>query len=85
MLCGTSIRYTLLLVPLVGVDLAGGAEEGGDSSGRRFLRVVVDLVQSTSYTFGVRRFKSIEGFYDDDSSSGAQIINNVKPAPVRER
>ena len=43
---GSRIRYTRLLVHLVGGDLAGGVEEGGDSSDRRF-NGVVDLVQST--------------------------------------
>ena len=43
---GSIIRYTRLLVHLVGGDLAGGVEEGGDSSDRRF-NGVVDLVQST--------------------------------------
>jgi hypothetical protein len=45
MSCGTRIRYSPLLVHLVGGDLFGGVEEGGDSSGRRFYGVV-DLVQS---------------------------------------
>ena len=45
-LCGTRIRYTRPLFHLVGDDPAAGVEEGGDSSGRRFHRVV-DLVQST--------------------------------------
>jgi hypothetical protein len=48
-LCGTRIRYSRLLVHLVGGDLAGSVEEGGDSSGRRF-HGVVDLVQSMYFT-----------------------------------
>jgi hypothetical protein len=44
-LCGTRIRY----FRLVGGDLAGSIEEGGDSSGRLF-HGVVDLVQSTYFT-----------------------------------
>jgi hypothetical protein len=44
-LCGTRIRYSRLHVHLVGYDLAGGIEEGGDSSGLRF-HGVVDLVMS---------------------------------------
>ena len=43
---GSRIRYTRLLVHLVDGDLAGGVEEGGDSSDRCF-HGVVDLVQST--------------------------------------
>jgi hypothetical protein len=43
--CETRIRYTHLLFYLVGDDLAGGVEEGGDSSGRHF-HVVVNLFQS---------------------------------------
>jgi hypothetical protein len=31
-LCRTRIRYTRLLFHLIGGDLAGGIEEGGDSS-----------------------------------------------------
>jgi hypothetical protein len=61
-LCGTRIRYTCLLVHLVGGDLASGVKEGGDSSGRRF-HGVVDLVQSTCVTVLVLeasdRFKSL--------------------------
>jgi hypothetical protein len=45
-LCGIRIRYFRLLVHLVGDVLAGGVEEGGDSSGCRFYGVV-NLVQST--------------------------------------
>jgi hypothetical protein len=45
-LCGTRISYTCFLIHLVGGDLAGGIEEGGDSFGRRFHRVD-GLVQST--------------------------------------
>jgi hypothetical protein len=30
MLCGTRIRYSRLLVHLIGGDLAGRVEEGGD-------------------------------------------------------
>jgi hypothetical protein len=45
-LCGTRIRYSRLLVHLVDGDLAGGIEEGRDSSGRHF-HEVMDLVQST--------------------------------------
>jgi hypothetical protein len=48
-LCGTRIRYSCLLIHRVSGDLAGGIEEGGDSSGRRFYGVV-DLVQSTYFT-----------------------------------
>jgi hypothetical protein len=44
-LCGTRIRYSVLLIHLIGGDLAGSVEEGGDSSGRRF-HEVVELVQS---------------------------------------
>jgi hypothetical protein len=44
-LCGIRIRYSRLLVHPVGDVLAGGVEEGGDSSGRRF-HGLVDLVQS---------------------------------------
>jgi hypothetical protein len=47
--CGTRIRYSRLLVHLVSGNLAGGVEECGDSSGRRF-HGVVDLVQSTYVT-----------------------------------
>jgi hypothetical protein len=43
---GTRIRYTHLLIHLVGGELAGSVEEGGDSSSRRFPEMV-DLVQST--------------------------------------
>jgi hypothetical protein len=43
--CETRIRYSSLLVHLIGGNLAGGIEEGEDSSSRRFH--VVDLVQST--------------------------------------
>ena len=42
---GSRIRYTRLLVHLVGGDLAGGVEKDGDSSDRCF-HGVVDLVQS---------------------------------------
>jgi hypothetical protein len=45
-LCGTRIRYTRLLVYLVGNDLVS-VVEGEDSSGHRFPGVV-DLVQSIS-------------------------------------
>jgi hypothetical protein len=50
-LCGTRIRYSRLLVPLVGGVLVGGVlagdvEEGRDSSSRRF-HGMVNLVQST--------------------------------------
>jgi hypothetical protein len=45
-LCGTRIRYSSLLLHLVGGDLAGGVEEGEDSSDHR-LHGGVDLVQST--------------------------------------
>jgi hypothetical protein len=45
-LCGKRIRYTRLLIH---DDLTGGVEEGGDSSGRRFHRVV-DFAQSTYFT-----------------------------------
>jgi hypothetical protein len=31
-LCRTRVRYTRLLLHLIGGDLAGGIEEGGDSS-----------------------------------------------------
>jgi hypothetical protein len=48
-LCGTRIRYSRLLVYLVGGVIANGIEEGGGSSGRRF-HGVVDLVQSTYVT-----------------------------------
>jgi hypothetical protein len=48
-LCETRIRYTRLLVHLVGDDLAGGVEEGRYSSGCRF-HGVVDLFQSTCVT-----------------------------------
>jgi hypothetical protein len=44
--CETRIRYSHLLVHLVGGNLIGGVEEGEDSSGRRF-HGVVDLIQST--------------------------------------
>jgi hypothetical protein len=47
--CGTRIRYTRLLVHLISGDLAGGVEEDGDSSDRRFHKVV-DLVYSTCVT-----------------------------------
>jgi hypothetical protein len=45
-LCGTRIRYSRPLIHPVGDVLAGGIEEGGDSSGRRFYGVV-DLIQCT--------------------------------------
>jgi hypothetical protein len=45
-LCGTRIRYTHLLIHLVGGNLACVIEEGGDLSGSRF-HGVADLVQST--------------------------------------
>jgi hypothetical protein len=32
-MCETRIRYTHLLVQLIGGDLVGGVEEGGDFSG----------------------------------------------------
>jgi hypothetical protein len=46
---GTRIRYSCLLVHLVGGDLAGSVEEGGNSSGHRF-HGVVNLVESTYFT-----------------------------------
>jgi hypothetical protein len=46
-LCGTKVRYTRLLIHLVGGDLTGGVKDGGDSSGSRFTGVV-DVVQSTT-------------------------------------
>jgi hypothetical protein len=42
-LCGTIIKYTHLLVHLISSYLAGGVEEGEDSSGHRFY-AVLDLV-----------------------------------------
>jgi hypothetical protein len=48
-LCGTRIRYSCLLVHLVGGDLAGSVEEGWDSSGRRF-HGVANLVRSMYFT-----------------------------------
>jgi hypothetical protein len=45
-LCRIRIGYFRLLVYLVSDVLAGGVEEGGDSSGCRFYGVV-NLVQST--------------------------------------
>jgi hypothetical protein len=45
----TRIRYSHLLVHLIGGDLAGSVEEGEDSSSRRF-HGVVGLVQSTYFT-----------------------------------
>jgi hypothetical protein len=48
-LSGTGIRYSRLLVHLVGGNLADSVEEGGDSSCRRFYGVV-DLVESTYFT-----------------------------------
>jgi hypothetical protein len=49
MLCGTIIRYSRLLVHLIGGDHAGSVEDGGDLSDRRF-HEVVDLVQSIFFT-----------------------------------
>jgi hypothetical protein len=46
---GARIRYTSLLIHLVGGDLVDGVEKGKDLSGRRF-HGVVDLVQSTYVT-----------------------------------
>jgi hypothetical protein len=48
-LCGIRIRYSSLLVHLIGGDLADDVEEGGDSFDRRF-HEVVDLVQSMYVT-----------------------------------
>jgi hypothetical protein len=48
-LCVTRIRYSRLLIHLVDGDIAGGVEEGRDSSSRCFPGVV-DLVQSTRVT-----------------------------------
>jgi hypothetical protein len=48
-MCLIRIRYTRLLVHLVGGDLAGGTKEGRKSSGR-FSHGVVDLVKSTFIT-----------------------------------
>jgi hypothetical protein len=45
-LCETKIRYTHLLVHLIDNGIAGGVEEGRDSSGRCFPGVV-DLIKST--------------------------------------
>jgi hypothetical protein len=42
-LCG---QDTCLHVPLIGIDLASGVEEGGEASGC-FSHGVIDLVQST--------------------------------------
>jgi hypothetical protein len=49
MLCGTIIRYSRLLIHLIGGDLAGSVEDGGDLSDCRF-HEVVDLVQSIFFT-----------------------------------
>jgi hypothetical protein len=43
---GITISYTHLPVHLVGDELTGSVEEGGDLSSRRFPEMV-DLVQST--------------------------------------
>jgi hypothetical protein len=48
-LYGTRIRYSGLLVHLVGTDLASSVEEGGNPSGRCF-HGVVDLIQSMYFT-----------------------------------
>jgi hypothetical protein len=45
-LCGTKIRYSRLLVNLVGGELASGVDEGGDSSGHH-CHGMVDLIRST--------------------------------------
>ena len=57
---GSRIRYTRLLVHLVDGDLAGGVEEGGDSSDRCF-HGVVDLVQSTYYNLVSKDLEQFKG------------------------
>jgi hypothetical protein len=93
-LCQTRIRYIRLLVHLVGGDLVGDIEEGGDSSGRCFYGVV-DLVWST-FAIGLM-LESSNGFKGSIESTLALgrwslsmhecfsiVINNVKPTLVRE-
>jgi hypothetical protein len=64
----------------VGSNLAGGVDEGGDSSGHR-INGVVDLVQSSSvyacYIFGVKSFKSIEEFNGDDFGFVALVLRDT--------
>jgi hypothetical protein len=98
MFCGTRIRCTHLLFQ-VGDDLTGGVEGGGNSSGRRF-HGVVDLVQSTcGIGLQLQASDQFKGSMATTSalgqwSLGARadmhkdfpiLINNVRPAPVRER
>jgi hypothetical protein len=73
-LCGTRISNTCLLVHIVGGNLAGGVEEVGNSSSRRFSRVV-DFV--LCYRFDVRKFGLIHGFNCDDFSSRALILRGT--------
>ena len=66
---GQRIRYTRLLVHLVGGDLAGGVEEGGDSPGRRF-HAVVDLIQSTCVNFVSEDLDQFKGSMPATSALG---------------
>jgi hypothetical protein len=75
-LCGTRIRYTRLLVLLIGNNLVDGVEEDGDSSGRRF-HGVMNLVYYTCYRLGVRSFRWIQGFNGDDFSSRALVLRST--------
>jgi hypothetical protein len=95
-LCMRRIRYTRILVHLVSGDLAGGIDEGGDSSGHRFSGVV-DLVLSTCVIDLM--LEDSNQFTDSMAMTLAlgrcslgnvhkyflTVINNVRLAPVREQ
>jgi hypothetical protein len=67
-LWGTIIRYTYLLIHLVGGDLAHGAEDGGKTFGLYSMVLQISLVCKCCI-FDVRRFGSIQEFSGDDFGS----------------